>query len=67
MHKFKNWGLFIWAFKRLKREHINNDIVYKKGLRNDILLWLMDLSGVTPLDIPYMMQEIENELKRRSS
>ena len=67
MAKYKNWALFMWAFKRLKREHINNDVVYKKGFINNILLWLMDLSGVTPADVPYMLQEISNELKRRSS
>ena len=63
--KHKNWSLFVWALKRLKIDHKNNDVIYKKGLRNDILLKLMDLSGVTPGDIPHMLQEIDNELERR--
>jgi hypothetical protein len=45
--KKKNWRLFFWAFERLKIE--NGE--YKKCLRNDILLELMDLSGVKPEDI----------------
>ena len=63
--KPKNWSLFLWALKRLEIDHKNNEVIYKKGLRNGILLKLMDLSGVTPKDIRHMIQEIDNELNRR--
>ena len=43
----KNWSLFVWAVKHLKIE--NND--YKKCWQNNILLWLMDLSGVKAEDV----------------
>ena len=59
----KNWGLFLWAIKRLK---VEND-GYKKCWQNSILLWLMNLSGVRPSDIPSILQDIEDELERRAS
>ena len=61
----KNWGLFKWALMHLKIDQSNSNRVYKKCLRNDILLRLMDLSGVTPADAQCLMFQIENELKRR--
>lgn len=61
----KNWGLFKWALMHLKIDRSNSNNVYKKCLRNDILLRLMDLSGVTPADTQDLMFQIENELKRR--
>lgn len=63
--KHKNWSLFIWAMKRLKIDRKNNESVYKKCLRNYILLGLMNLSGVTPDDAFNMLLEIDDELKRR--
>ena len=57
----------MWAFTRLKVNTKNNYTVYEKSLRNRILLWLMNLSGVTPADIPYMLQQIDDEIKRRES
>jgi hypothetical protein len=63
--KHKNWHLFKWAIMRLELDHKNNKAVYKKCLKNDILLRLMDLSGVTPDDASKMCREIENELARR--
>lgn len=63
--KHKNWSLFMWALKRLELDHKNNDAIYKRCLKNNIMLMLMDLSGVTPNDVLPMFQEIENELKRR--
>ena len=59
----KNWKLFIWAIKRLEIE--NNDC--RKSLKNNFLLWLMDISGVTYLDVYKMCHEIKNELDRRGS
>lgn len=67
MRKFKNWGLFLWAFKHLDLDLKNDKNTWKKCIKNDILLRLMDLSGVTPSDIPYVMQEISDEIKRRES
>lgn len=61
----KNWKLFMWAVKHLKIDPETNTIVRKNCIRNDILLYLMDLSGVTPKDIPSMLQEIDNELEAR--
>ena len=43
----KNWSLFTWAVKRLKIENGK----YVKCFRNDILLKVLDLSGVTPKDV----------------
>lgn len=43
----KNWTLFMWALRRWKMK----DRKYVKCLRNDILLKLMNLSGVTPRDV----------------
>ena len=64
--EYKNWSLFIWALRRLELDYNhNNDVVCKRNLKNKILLRLMDLSGVTPNDGPCMLQEFENELKRR--
>lgn len=63
--KHKNWLLFRWALERLKVDRKNDNVVYKKCLRNDILLKLMDLSGVTPNDAQYMLRKIDNELKSR--
>lgn len=57
----------MWAFTRLKVNTKNNDTVYENSLRNRMLLWLMNLSGVTPADIPYMLQQIDDEIKRRES
>jgi hypothetical protein len=63
----KNWRLFNWALKHLKVDSKSNDVVYKKCLRNNILLRLMDLSGVTPVDAQIYMRQIDNELKTRVS
>lgn len=65
--KHKNWSLFMWAVERLKIDCKNGEKVFKKNLRNIVLFGLMNLSGVTPSDVPYVLQEIENELKRRES
>jgi hypothetical protein len=63
----KNWRLFYWALKHLKIDHKNNNTIYKNCLRNDILLWLMDLSGVTPDDARDSMFQISNEIARREA
>ena len=63
--KRKNWPLFIWACKRLDINHNDDNIVYKKNLKNNLLLGLMNLSGVTPMDMLHMLQEIKDELERR--
>ena len=49
--KHKNWALFTWAMRHLEIDHESNDVVYKKCIKNDILLKLMDLSGVKPEDV----------------
>ena len=67
MFKYKNWALFLWAIKRLKIDSKNDNNIYKKCIKNYILLWRMDLSGVTPADVPYMLQQIDDEIKRRES
>lgn len=52
--KKKNWKLFRWAIMHLKIDGSDNpNVIYKKCLRNDILLKIMDLSGVTPEDAPF--------------
>lgn len=52
MFKYKNWSLFEWALRHLKIDsNKNSKYFYKKCFRNDILLKLMDLSGVKPWDI----------------
>lgn len=66
MKKHKNWALFCWALKRLKIDTGNNDNVYKKCLRNNILLSLMDLSGITRADAQQMIVDIDKELARRA-
>ena len=59
----KNWRLFLWAIKRLKIE--NND--YKRCWQNNILWWLIDISGVTAKDMLNFMYQIDDELKSRAS
>lgn len=49
--KHKSWPLFIWAVKRLEINHKDDKVIYKKNFKNNLLLRLMDLSGVTPLDV----------------
>lgn len=43
----KNWTLFYWAVSHLKVEEGK----YQRSLRNTILVFLMDLSGVKPKDV----------------
>ena len=63
--KKKNWALFQWAIMHLKIDAKNDDRVYKKCLRNRILLWLMDLSGVTPADTYGHFNQMRNDILRR--
>ena len=63
--KRKNWSLFLWAFRHMELDHKNKDVIYKRGLKNILLCKLMDLSGVTPKDMPEVLHKIEDELKRR--
>ena len=65
--KKKNWALFYWALKHLNKNTKDNDTVYKKCLRNDILLRLMDLSGVTPADVQGHLLYVHNGLTRIDS
>ena len=44
----KNWTLFNWAITRVKFDESGN---VTKSIGNDILLRLMDLSGVKPADV----------------
>lgn len=67
MTKKKNWALFNWALKHLKIDNKSNEEVYKKCLRNYILLRLMDLSGVTPADVQGHLLYVHNELTRIDS
>ena len=71
MFKYKNWTLFDWALRHLKIEsNKNSKHIYKKCLRNYILLKLMDLSGVKPEDVDriyYNKDYIVNEIERKGS
>lgn len=57
----KNWKLFVWAAKHLKIV----DNKYPNCLRNDVMLGLMNLSGVTPDDAFKLFDEIKHELCQR--
>lgn len=64
----KNYRLFMWAISKLKIDpDPNSDRIYKKCLMNNILLRIMDLSGITYRDTYNMLNDIKNELVRRGS
>lgn len=63
--KRKNWSLFLWAFSRLDMVDKDGDSICKRNLKNKILLWLMNRSGVTPKDGLHMLEAIIDELKNR--
>ena len=44
----KNNSLFVWAVSHLKT---NGRGDYERCLRNNFLIWLMNLSGVKPSDM----------------
>lgn len=57
----KNWKLFLWAVEHCK--FVNDKCV--KCFRNNVMMKLMKLSGVTPADAFEMLGEINHELCQR--
>lgn len=56
----KIWALFWWAVSRLKIK----DGDYQKCLRNYILVFLMNLSGVKPKEIKALWYTYDNKLQK---